>query len=88
MRAPTVYITEKYGGPSEFPDDARNFPGLFETNQDRSYQVEGERDLTSDLIAATGTPQLQPQPQSTGAFRRFSLPRWVVFYLLFYLFFI
>ena len=69
MRAPTVYITEEYGGPSEFPDDAGNFPGLSEINQDRSYQVEGEGNSTSDLIAARGTPQLQPQPQSTCAFR-------------------
>ena len=55
LRTPTVYITEEYGGPSEFPDDTGNFLGLLEINQDRSYQVEGERDSTSDLIAATGT---------------------------------
>ena len=67
----------------EFPDDTGNFPGLFGINKNRSYQVEGEKHSTSDLITATGTPRPQPQPQSTGAFRRFSLPGWVVFYLLF-----
>ena len=51
MRASTVYITEEYDGTSEFPNDAGNFPGSFEINQDRSHQVEGETDLTSDLIA-------------------------------------
>ena len=83
LRIPTVYITEEYGGPLEFPDDTGNFPGLFEINQDRSYQVEEERDSTSDFIAAMETPRPQPQTQSTIAFRRFSLPVWVVFYLLF-----
>ena len=39
LRTPTVYITEEYGGPSEFPIDTGNFPGWFEINQDRSYQV-------------------------------------------------
>ena len=56
LRTPTVYITEEYGGLSEFPDDTGNFPGLFEMSRDRSYQVGGERDSTSDLIAAKGAP--------------------------------
>ena len=81
MRALIVYITEKYGGSSEFPDDVGNFPGLFEIN--RCYQEEEEKESTSDLVVAAETPQPQSQqPQSIDAFRLSSLPGWVVFYLL------
>ena len=63
------------------------FRALFEINRDRSYQVEGESDSTSDLIAGSRTPRPQPQPQSTGAFRRFSLPGWVVLFAVLMVFF-
>ena len=75
-----MYITEEWGGASEFP----NANGEFEHIQETTYKVDGakrpsEQPSTSRTTPHTPTPA-PTQHEEFGAFRNFNLPGYDLFF--------
>jgi len=73
----TVYITEEYGGPSDFPDNEGKFPSLERANHGAAFTVEGDSFQNVTSHQANGElpgPSSQVAAAQPGAFRRSSLP--------------
>ena len=60
----SVYISEEYGGPSDFPNEDGKFPSLETANSGMTFKVDGDPTSTEQT-------QREPQRQQLGIFRRF-----------------
>uniref|UniRef100_A0A7M5XEW9 RING-type domain-containing protein n=1 Tax=Clytia hemisphaerica TaxID=252671 RepID=A0A7M5XEW9_9CNID len=84
----SLFITEEFSGPSEFPDSSGNFPSLDNVRVETVYEVEGDSLTIRPIPSTPNTPSTSAYeiPSSSsdrqgsssspefGAFRRYNLP--------------